>query len=633
MQIPQYELNVSDYLRIVRKRKYVIIAVVLATAVFSSFFFRKQEPIYEARATVKLSERKTIAGLLTEWIAYNPGDVMESETQLIMGFPVLHKVALRLGITSSESPEDKIQSVVAELRSNVKAETVKNTNIIAITATALEPKMAMDLANTVAQVYVSENLIEKNKQARGTRKFIEEQLSGVDAKLKNSEERLRRFSNEVKGIRSSAAIQDKLTSLEFEMQNLLQKYTHKHPLVIQLKTQIGELEQKLKNFSGKELEYSRMLREIEVSKRLYAMLKEKLEEARISEAQRVGDVSILDPAIMPASAVNKGPRGNILLSILLGVVLGFIFAFIIESMDTSIGTIEDVERLTNLPVLGVVPSIGVNPDIDKHSHKGRGFFKKIFSSKQSKQDNPYARLIVHYAPKSPIAEAYRTIRTNLKLSPEIKSLLVASANSGEGKTTTISNLGLAIAQTGAKTLLVSSDLRRPSLAATFGLSEAPGLNEVVTGAVSLDSALRGISDIIMGGIKLKRIMESPGIENITILTSGRLPVNPSELLMSKEMQDIVSEFKKRFDVILYDSPPILPVTDAALLAANVDAAILVYEAGSTARSALLRAKVQLESAKARILGVVLNHTKAETEIADQHSYYYKYEYGKNSPEK
>jgi tyrosine-protein kinase Etk/Wzc len=473
-------------------------------------------------------------------------------------------------------------------------------------------------------VYIDENLLEKNKQATTARKFIEEQLTTLENKLTQTEERLRAFGNEVKGIRISPSIQNKLTELEFTLLDLMQKYTAKHPSVKQVKDQIGDLEAQLKGFSGQELEYARLARDAEVNTKLHAMLKEKLEEARITEAQKVSDVSLVNPAIFPTAPIGQEKKTGVMLGGLTGIVFGIILAFVIESLDTSIGTIEDVEALLKLPVLGVVPSVKI--ESKKKSNIVNELLGMFSPHAQSKTENTYARLIVHYEPKSFIAEAYRSIRTNLKLCNSMKTILITSANPQEGKTTVLTNLSLAIAQGGAKTLVVSTDLRRPVIARTFGLKEEPGINEVVTKVVALDSALRSISDIMLGDMKLDNIMETPGMENISILSSGRIPMNPSELLESRQMHTLIDELKSRFDVVIFDSPPVLPITDAVLLAAHVDGVVLVYEAGRTARSALLRTKAQLESAGAKILGVVLNHIKPETEAAVNYPNYRRYKY-------
>ena len=622
--MPQYELNLRDYLRIFHKRKFIIILTFLTVTIGTIIYLSMQPSIYQASATVKILEHKTIAGLLTEWIVYTPADLMESQTNIIKGFPIMKKVALRMGLIDDRMPVSKLRGIVAGLQGKISTETIERTNIIKITATTSSAKEAMDLANTVAQVYVEENLLEKTKQARRARQFIAEQLSQLENRLSDAEERLRKFGDEVEDIRLSEPIQKKLVDLEFELAAFLQKYTDKHPQVKQLKEQIKNLEAQLAGFSGQELEYARLLREVEVNKKLYSMLKEKLEETRITEAQKVGDVSMVDPAVMPGASRGAPKKMGILIGGMMGLVLGIGFAFLFETMDTSIGTIEDVENLVKLPVLGVVPSIP--GEIEEKKDIFTKFKRKILPVRRSDAEEIYIRLIVHHKPRAPVAEAYRNIRTNLKLGPAQKTFLVTSAGPREGKTTILINLGLTVAQKGVKTLLVSSDLRRPTVAKTFGIEKEPGLNEIVTGTVDIEDALKNISDIMLGDMQLDEIMKEPGIENIWILPSGHVPHNPAEILESPELSGLVEELKKRFDVIFFDSPPILPVTDASLLASKVDGVILCYEIGRTARGALLRAKIQLESVNAKILGVILNHITPQTEIMTPYPYYYRYKY-------
>ncbi|GBD96005.1 MAG TPA: polysaccharide biosynthesis tyrosine autokinase [Nitrospirae bacterium] len=669
--MPQYELNLRDYLRIFHKRKFTIIITFLLVTIGSAFLSTQPPLIYKASTTVKIEERKTIAGLLTEWIISSPGNVMESQTRIIRGFPIMKKVALRLRIINDKTPTPEIHKVVNNLQNSIETERIERTNIIRITASASSAKEARDLAEAAASVYVEENLLEKTRQARSARRFIEEQLSILGSRLEKAEDRLSKFeekmdkadeikkvneTDEVMNMRLLEPIQKKLVDLKFELVALLQRYTDKHPRIVRLKKEIKNLETKhekqvkdleakqekqikdlkaqqekqskdlearRKSLSEQKLEYGRLAREVEVNKKLFMMFKEKLEEARITEAQKVGDISIVDPAVMPASPIDTQGKMNVFIGGIMGLLLGIALAFVFEALDTSLGTIEDIENVVKLPVLGVVPS--ARSELNKKEVKYR---EKISHISRKKAEEAYMRLIVHHQPKSSVAEACRNIRTNLKLGPSKKTILLTSAGPEEGKTTLMTNLGLAVAQTGAKTLLVSSDLRRPVIARTFGTKKKPGLTELISGSVSLEDALRNISDFILGDMGLDEITKKPpGIENIWILPSGDLPVNPAEILESKMWTDLMEELKERFDIIFFDSPPVLPVTDASLLASRVDSVVLCYEIGRISRNALLRAKIQLESVGADISGVVLNQINLKTRAVAPYAYYQTYKYG------
>lgn len=204
-------------------------------------------------------------------------------------------------------------------------------------------------------------------------------------------------------------------------------------------------------------------------------------------------------------------------------------------------------------------------------------------------------LITKIKPRSPISEQYRTLRTNIDFSPikgELKTLMLTSTAPGEGKTTTAANLSVVFAQQGKRVLLVDADLRKPSLHFTFNVSNSRGLTSVLTGQVPLDAA------ILPGGV-----------ENLSILTSGPIPPNPAELLGSMSFARFFEEVKKQFDIIIYDTPPILAVTDGQIIANKCDGTLLVVSAGKTAKVEALRAKELLKKARGKLLGAILNRKK------------------------
>lgn len=220
-------------------------------------------------------------------------------------------------------------------------------------------------------------------------------------------------------------------------------------------------------------------------------------------------------------------------------------------------------------------------------------------------------IIAVKSPKSPIAEAYRTLRTNIQFSSfdkAIQTIVVTSSGPGEGKSTTASNLAVVMAESGSKTILIDCDQRKPRLHKVF-----------------LTSNESGISDVLVGKAKFEEAVQKTEIENLDILTSGTRPPNPSELLASAKMQSFIDSLKEKYQCIIIDTPPIIAVTDAQLIASHADGCLLVIASSQAEREATIKAKELLEKVNAKILGVVLN--KLEVQEKGYYGYYYHYYYG------
>jgi Mrp family chromosome partitioning ATPase len=245
---------------------------------------------------------------------------------------------------------------------------------------------------------------------------------------------------------------------------------------------------------------------------------------------------------------------------------------------------------------------------------------------RSDEEQSAIRLIAHYKPQSPIAEAFRNICTNLKIGPNKKVILFTSSGPKEGKSGIVCNLGIVMAQTGLKVMIVSADLRRPVIAKTFGIPREPGINEFITGAVKLEDIIYNITDVLVGKMAFEDIIKTPGLENISIIPTGHLPFNPVDILDSKEFKIMLETLRNQYDVVLVDAPPVLPVTDASILAPKVDTVVIVYEMGRMSREAVLRTKVQLQSVGAKISGIILNNTNPHTEAITSYPYYYRDKY-------
>jgi len=365
-----------------------------------------------------------------------------------------------------------------------------------------------------------------------------------------------------------------------------------------LKSVVNEYLVKLKAIPPKEVELARLTRQFQLDDNIYKMLKEKYEEVRISEAGKLGNVRIIDRAEVPSFPVGPRRKLNILFGAILGLALGIGVVLLMEYMDTSLKNIHDIEQFLNLPVLGLIPAIDQD-DVEN----GNAYNSNIASSIAN-------RLISHHLPKSPISETYRILRTNLQfLRPDqpLKVILVTSSGPSEGKTTTASNLAITMAQVGTKTLIVDGDLRRPMVSGVFGVPQDPGLTEL----------------LVKGG-DLQKAMIPSEVENLFILPAGTIPPNPSELLGSHKMKKLIQEMRSCCDLVIIDCPPVITVTDAAVLAAEADIVLLVIQSGKTDREAARRAKSLLTNVNASIAGTVLNNIS--TDMLSGYSYYYHYEY-------
>jgi uncharacterized protein involved in exopolysaccharide biosynthesis/Mrp family chromosome partitioning ATPase len=395
-----------------------------------------------------------------------------------------------------------------------------------------------------------------------------------------------------------------------------------------LNRQMAELLAKNREVPATELSLARLQRDAKVNDDLLTLLKTRHQEALIKESEGVEEVTIVRPASDATTPAGTEMVNTVLVGALLGLFLGVVLAFIRETLDTSIGTIEDVESYLGVRVLGIVPHIDPRETMERLIQRRPALADMDPDALQS-----HALLITHFDPKSPVAEAYRTLRTNIqfeRMERGGKVLVVTSPTLQEGKTTTIVNLALTMAQNGQKTLLVGANMRRPSIYRFFGIEREPGLSDILVGNAQWRDCVRGVADILMGRFEMEDVMAAPGLDNLHIIEAGPIPPNPSELLSTPAMTEFLRAVAADYDVVLIDTPPILPVTDSAIVAGKADGVLLVYQAGKVGRLVLKRAKTHLESARAHVWGVVLNDL--QTEVSGYtYTHYYTHYYGEETP--
>jgi len=356
---------------------------------------------------------------------------------------------------------------------------------------------------------------------------------------------------------------------------------------------LNQYEAKFNRIPDNQVELARLERQRVANEKVYMMLLEKSEEAKISEASEIGTVAMLDTAVVPEKQIWKRKILNIILGFIMGLIISMGVAFVMEYFDTSIKGVDDVEKTLGLPLLASIPGIRTN-------------------GKKGEVEDIQMRLITHYKPRSPISESYRSLRTSLQFASvdgDIKTVVVTSPAPKEGKTLTASNLAITEAQAGRKTLLLDTDLRKPMIHHLFKLKKDDGISKVLTGELKLDDAIK-----------------KTGIENLSVITSGPIPPNPSELLGSKKMKEVLTELKERFDMIILDSPPMIAVTDPSVLGQEVDGVLLVIRSGRTTREIAEKAKSNAEYVHIKLLGVVLNDIDVRNVYGSYKYYYYKYYY-------
>ena len=725
--MPQYDLNLRDYWRILRKRLWSVALVTAAFGLLALLFAEVQrpDPLYQATAVVKFERTTTLVGLLVETISLSQGDTPATQAAVIRSFPVLERAAKALRLIPATLDAEAIKQdplrvqLLGDLRNQVTATPEENTTLINVTVASREPAQAVRIANAVAQAYQAENTALRSRKILEARRFIEEQLREVNARVRQAEdgirtlketrgfvslteettasvarlgvlegesEKIRRERDEIAGqiqtLQSASAagpvparvladagdpgiakLSGALLDLSLERENLLVTLTPQHPQIrdldariasiresldtrvraawegllreLRVKNQIlegraGDVQRQIQRVRQEQRalpelarQYAQLQRELTQNETLLSTLQSKLQEVQIKEREQVEEVSLVRPATVPGSPMNPPQTaGKVFAGLLIGLTVGLVLAFVLESLDTSIGTIQDVESYLETPVLGLIPLIDPVKD------------PLLAPPEDEPEGSPVSAmrpfLVSLLSPQSTVAEAYRSLRTNvefLSLEKNVKTLCITSASLMEGKTTTAINLAITIAQMGKRTLLVEADLRKPFLHHAFGIPRDPGLTEVIVGNKEWRECLRTTTDLMLGPLGVERLMTMPNVDKLFLLASGTPPPNPAEFLNSQRMQDLIAQFREQFDFVIFDCPPILPVTDAAILASKTDGTLMVYRVGKIARSALKRAKALLENVRGRVLGVVLTGLKAETSADYEELQYYRYAYG------
>jgi polysaccharide biosynthesis transport protein len=671
-------LHFLDYWRIIRIRKAIIITVFLITAIIATAVTYILPVSYSSTSQIKIepdtgSDIATLNGMSTVNPGYDPY-FLQTELDLLQGPAVLGKVIDKLNLNAVWGKKYGVDTLKTSetmefLKHQISLSPVRNTTLVDITVYSADKKEAADLANTIAKAYQDYRLGRHTQLTVGGIKVLEDQyqseedqLQAIRAKVDSlrkelnitdtdpqsfvpsptlNQEQLHDYNDEMmKGQTSYNRFKEQLNQLkalnpdklrdvlptlnpDTTLSGLLDKlheaqqryatmtndYSLANPEVIRVQSMIDEVNQQVNdrvtgimigldnNLNTEKAALDTLTSEVESAKqkdleesvrgqpyweekRTLANLVDfhKILAARI-EAEKI-DLAIPKTSVVEITTIAEPGKDpvrpnkplNITLGIIFGLIVGIGLAFFIEYLDTSVKTIDDVERAFQAPVLGVIPqNVGI---------------------------------LVEEGPESRYAEAYRVLRTNIlfaRKDEKLTTIVVVSAGAGEGKSTTTLNLATVFAQAGQRVLVVDSDLRRPTL------------HKVLHVANDL-----GLTNYLLKQNTLEEVIQTTSVPTFNFMASGKLPSSSMSILNSVQMQEMIAELKHRYDFVFFDSPPILGVADASVLASEVDMVVQVIQYRRYPQPMNLRAKQVIEKVGGTFLGIVLNNIN----MSQDESYYY-----------
>lgn len=688
------KLHFLDYWRIIRIRKTVILAVFLLVAITTTAVTYALPKYYKGTTRIRVEKdtpdidelmgRPTAGGFDPYWI--------QTEFEVITSRSILNEVIRKLDLTHKWAERYDLEELELEdtynlLRSDLEVSQYRNTSLIKIEAFSRDKNEAADIANTVADVYRQSRI--KLEQERG-RKGIEtlrEELEKQNQLVAEAEDEVNKLRDEydivdtmpdvsiatqsvdidkVKLINqrlvvaqnqhaSIEALLKKLKSFESreeliqalptavsdgqlsdlmsalnrtnqELSSQLETLTGENPQIKKIqalknkieqqiedrvdgilagletkaasyKAEIDNLQENLDEAKRQDIQtaqqtrpYQNAKRRLENMTRLRDVLSLKIQQEEIDlNIPRSSIVTVTDEAIAEKDPVRPNMALNVVLGCIVGLIVGVGLAFFIEYLDTSVKTIDDVERALQAPVLGVIP-------------------QNVGS-------------LLEEGTESPHAEAYRVLRTNLLFSrkdEKSNTITVVSGGAGEGKSTTLFNLATVFAQNGDRVLIVDSDLRRPSIHKILGVSNSLGL-----------------TNYLMKTKELEEVIQTTELPTMDMMPSGKLPSSSLGILNSPRMKELVDTVKNRYDYIFFDSPPIMGVSDASILASLVDISVQVIQYRKYPQAMTIRAKQLVEKIGKNLLGIVLNNINMsqDSDYYYYSGYYYDYYYSKSDDAK
>jgi len=702
---PSHEVNLLDYLMILRKHQWMILTFLLLVVTIVTIATFKMKPVYVASARVEVDPEGNNplpfqqGNALEEYVDLDT--YIDTQTKIIQSQTLAMDTIRSLDLPRypefganpkglvNAGPNEKEPPILGDFLGRLSVSRVPNSRLIEVQFAAQDPQLAALVVNSHLQTYKEQNFKSRYDATMQASDFLSSELEELRIKMEKSDaaevdyerknqiwmvdatqntttQKLQELSNALTAVQtelsekeaayqlahsdngalaalqSNPAVQD-LTktklALDTQYSEALTQFGPNWPKVQQLKAQDDAISAQLKtakdeairlvdneyqqiqtreallerdlnrqelladNMAQKLVEYNMLKHDADSNKELYDGLLEKLKEAGISAGLRSSNIRIVDPALVPSTPARPQKARNIALAFLVGLVGGVGLAFVREYLDNTVKSPDDVQNLTGLPCLAVVPSFA--------GRNGSRSLARI-SGRAGAETASRVELVSLQQPKSVVSEAFRALRTSLLLSqaehaPQV--ILVTSALPREGKTTSAANLAVTLAQLGDRTMLLDSDLRKPGIRRALNLPNGHGRDI-------------GLSSYLAGVVPLRDIIVPyPTVPNLDAIPTGPIPPNPADLLSSHRMAEAVEDLRQRYKFVVIDSPPIMAATDAVILSALTDGVLLVVWSRETPKEAFSRAQELLAAVKGRLLGVVLNAVDSGAP-----DYYYSYRY-------
>ena len=729
-QYQQENIHLRDYWQVIMKYRWTIITfftIIVVTVAITTF---KMPPIYRATAQILIDRENPNILAIKEVVSLNVDsrDTTYYQTQykMLQSRSLAKAVIDTLNLAHNKEftgKKDKKENILISLKnslinsiknllvslippSGTQSQTVvspipeelqakkesklinaflkklqivptRDSNLVGISFLAMDPSLAANVPNTLAEQYIQLNLQLKQKAAVDASGWLNQNMQELKKKVAASEEALHsykeqnkivsleekqniivqklselntavteaktkrigletlynqieKFKNDKEAIESLPSVINNslIQALKTDYISLLgefnlesKKYGPKHPHIIKINSKLSTLEKKIESevkkiissikieydialaqegvlvealnnqkkealeLNRKAIQYNVLKRDAQSNKQMFEVVLNRLKETDLTRGLKTSNVRIVDRAEVPDTPEKPNKKLNLILAAIIGLFMGGGLAFFFEYLDNTIKTPEELKRYLDLSFLGPIPHIDT---------------KKI-------KGISTPELITLHSSKSHISEAYKGLRTNIMFSfPDTnpKSLLVTSAGPSEGKTITSVNLAITMAQSGSKVVLIDADMRKPRVHRLLQVK-----NE------------KGISNVLIGQCPVEEALQKGPIPNLSIISCGQRPPNPSELLVSPTLKKLLEALKTKYDMIIIDSPPVAAVTDSVIISRITDGVALVIHGGVTGRDIIMRGRDLLKNANAHILGAIINNI----DLAKRNYYYY-YQY-------